>query len=168
MKQVRVFILCLVLLSTVRGEDKYTKCPINTYSEGGINPTCTSCPNDRPVTKNFKTGQTSIDSCVPLKCEPGEYEGVYGSGAIFTSGSQCSGISKITTEAECEAAAAYNSKNNIDKNGGYVGRTSSSGYPPGCYYHSGNNKYIWNGASKSTTKCSNRYKCICKTKTCIN
>ena len=51
-------------------------------------------------------------------CEPG-----YGNeaGKIFTSGyaSQCSGISKITTEAECKAAAEYNRKNSIDKNVGY-------------------------------------------------
>ena len=26
------------------------KCPINTYSEGGINPTCTPCPKDTPYT----------------------------------------------------------------------------------------------------------------------
>jgi hypothetical protein len=40
---------------------------------------------------------------------------------IFTSGSasQCSGLSKITTEAECRAAAEYNRKNNIDNNEGY-------------------------------------------------
>ena len=39
---------------------------------------------------------------------------------IFTSGlaSQCSGVSKITTEADCKLAAEYNSKNNIDKNEG--------------------------------------------------
>ena len=45
---------------------------------------------------------------------------------IRTSGyaSQCSGLSKITTEAECELAAEYNSKNKIDKNVGYGGRAS--------------------------------------------
>ena len=52
---------------------------------------------------------------------------------IRTSGSQCSGLSKITTEAECKLAAEYNSKNNIDKNEGYGGRESSSDYPPGCF-----------------------------------
>ena len=64
--------------------------------------------------------------------------------AIFTSGyaSQCSGVSKITTEEECKLAAEYNSKNNIDKNGGYGGRESSSYGPPGCIYDFGdNNKY---------------------------
>ena len=54
-------------------------------------------------------------------CEPG-----YGMipTDIRTSGSasQCSGLSKITTEAECKLAAEYNRKNNIDKNGGYGGR----------------------------------------------
>ena len=68
MKQVRVFILCLVLLSTVRGED--------------------------------------------ITCKPG-----YGTipTDIRTSGyaSQCSGLSKITTEAECKLAAEYNRKTNI-------------------------------------------------------
>ena len=55
---------------------------------------------------------------------------------IRTSGdaSQCSGLSKITTEAECKLAAEYNSKNNIDKNGGYGGR-GVVGYPPGCIYY---------------------------------
>ena len=38
--------------------------------------------------------------------------------------SQCSGISKITTEAECKLAAEYNRKNNIDGNGGYIGPRS--------------------------------------------
>ena len=106
------------VVGVVAGE-RLTKCPINTYSEGGINPTCTPCPNNRPVTKD--PGQTSVDSCVPLKCEAGE--GVP-SGAIFTSGdaSQCSGVSKITTAAECKLAAEYNRKNNIpEKNVGYVG-----------------------------------------------
>ena len=67
---------------------------------------------------------------------------------IFTSGlaSQCSGVSKITTEAECKLAAEYNSKNNIDKNGGFGGRVGgSSDEPPGCVYYRGrNNKYYWN------------------------
>ena len=68
-----------------------------------------------------------------LNCKAGE--GVP-SGKIFTSGdaSQCSGISKITTEAECIAAAEYNRKNNIDKNRGYFRRTSVSSRPPGCIY----------------------------------
>ena len=70
MKQVRVFILCLVLLSTVRGED--------------------------------------------IPCEPGEGNEA---GKIFTSGlaSQCSGIFKITTEAECKLAAEYNRTNKLTK-----------------------------------------------------
>ena len=102
-----------------------------------------------------------------LTCKVGE--GVYGSGAIFTSGSasQCSGLSKISTEAECKLAAEYNSKNNIDKNKRYGGRWRSSGVPPGCFYWSGFDKYLWNTNTKSTRKCSNTYKCICKTKTCI-
>ena len=77
-----------------------------------------------------------------LTCKAGER--VIGSGKIFTSGlaSQCSGLSKITTEAECKLAAEYNSKNNIDKNVGYGGGWSGSGVPPGCIYWSGgNNKY---------------------------
>ena len=61
------------------------------------------------------------------------------SGKIFTSGlaSQCSGISKITTEAECKLAAEYNSKNNIDKNKGFGEALSIPGcsYPPGCSWY---------------------------------
>ena len=78
-----------------------------------------------------------------LTCKAGE---AVASGEIFTSGlaSQCSGISKITTEAECKLAAEYNSKNNIDKNDGYGGRDYYSGFPPGCFYFSYKiNKYIW-------------------------
>ena len=57
----RVFIICLLLISAVSGEEDLT-------------------------------------------CQAG-----YGIG-IFTSGlaSQCSGVSKITTEAECKLAAEYN------------------------------------------------------------
>ena len=51
-----------------------------------------------------------------LKCKPGE--GIWVPTDIRTSGSQCSGVSKITTEAECKLAAEYNSKNNIDINDG--------------------------------------------------
>eukprot|EP00942_MAST-04A_sp_MAST-4A-sp1_P010161 g10161.t1 len=100
-----------------------------------------------------------------LTCKAGE--GVP-SGKIFTSGlaSQCSGVSKITTEAECKLAAEYNRKNNIDKNGGYGSDRSWSWAPPGCFYHSSLNKYYWNDITKSATKCSDSYKCICKTKTC--
>ena len=47
---------------------------------------------------------------------------------ILTSGSGCSGISKITTEAECKFAQEYNKKNNIDENVGYAGRVRSYGY----------------------------------------
>ena len=45
---------------------------------------------------------------------------------MYTSGkaSQVCGLSKITTDAECELAAEYNSKNNIDENKGYQGRGS--------------------------------------------
>ena len=57
----------------------------------------------------------STNFVISLYCKAG-----YGvpSGAIFTSryASQCSGLSKITTAAECKLAAEYNSKNNIDKN----------------------------------------------------
>jgi len=143
-----------------------TNCPINTYSEGGINPRCTTCPQDRPITKDFKTGQTSIDSCVPLKC-PGEFLGPN----IFTSGSasQCSGLSKITTEAECKAVAEYNSKNNIHKNEGYGGGGNSRWSPPGCSYEAtGSQKYFFNDYTESPEKCSRRWPCICKPKTCSN
>ncbi len=85
---------------------------------------------------------------------------------IRTSGSQCSGLSKITTWQECKLAAEYNRKNNIDKNLGFGGRLSSSSHPPGCIYWSGTNRYYLNDYTKSTYKCSNIYKCICKTKTC--
>ena len=64
-----------------------------------------------------------------LTCKAGDFLSPYG----FTSGlaSQCSGLSKITTEAECKLAAEYNSKNNIDKNWGYGGRRIVANYPPG-------------------------------------
>ena len=98
-----------------------------------------------------------------VTCKAGE-----GFVPMFTSGlaSQCSGLSKITTEAECKLAANYNSKNNIDKNSGFGGRRSGSNTPPGCYYNSGYS-YWWNTDTTSTYKCSNSKKCICKTKTCI-
>ena len=93
MKEISLYIICLLLISIVSGEEDLT-------------------------------------------CKAG-----YGasSGKIFTSGyaSQCSGISKITTEAECQAAAEYNRKNNIDRlprgvhNGGYAGKISFSTEPPG-------------------------------------
>jgi hypothetical protein len=84
-------------------------------------------------------------------------------GAIFSSGtaSQCSGNTKITTEAECKAAAEYNSKNNIDQNKGYGGRGSWSSDPPGCELTASNNKYWFNDYPTSTTKCSDKFKCIC-------
>ncbi len=81
---------------------------------------------------------------------------------LRTSGSQCSGPFKITTEAECKLAAEYNSKNNIDKNEGYRGRWSSPYVPPGCYYDSGWKVYRFNDYTKSTKQCSNDKKCICK------
>jgi hypothetical protein len=130
--------------------------------------TCTNCENGK------STG--GIDA--ECACKPG-----YGQ-SIFTSGSasQCSGVSKITTEAECRAAAEYNKKNNIDTNHGYWGRFNRSwvgkkrgGWsspPPGCFFRSEsnnkgyNNEYYFNNDTKSTTECSNRYKCICKPKTC--
>ena len=101
-----------------------------------------------------------------IMCQAGE--GVTNEN-IFTSGSasQCSGLSKITTEAECKLAAEYNRKNNIDKNAGYGDRGSWPHDPPGCFYDSDPhyNKYYWNNYTKSTTQCSNDYKCICKAKT---
>jgi hypothetical protein len=54
------------------------KCPINTFSEGVINPTCTPCPKDRPTT-NFQIGQAT---CIPVPkiiCEPG-HEHIIGDG----------------------------------------------------------------------------------------
>eukprot|EP00942_MAST-04A_sp_MAST-4A-sp1_P014032 g14032.t1 len=121
MKEISLYIICLLLISAVSGEEDLT-------------------------------------------CEAG-----YGasSGKIFTSGyaSQCSGLSKITTIAECRLAAEYNSKNNIDENGGFGGRVSWSSYPVGCLNIG--KKYWWNDNTKSTRKCSDRGKCICKPKTCI-
>ena len=78
MREISLYIVCLLLISVVSGEEGLT-------------------------------------------CEPGE--GMIGTD-IRTSGvaSQCSGLSKITTEAECKLAAEYNRKNNIpEKNVGYVG-----------------------------------------------
>ena len=100
-----------------------------------------------------------------LTCEAGE--GVWKPTDIRTSGSasQCiSGLSKITTYAECKLAAEYNRKNNIDKNGGYYGRVSYLASPPGCiYFPTGSNTYKFNGNTKSTrkslacNKCSSSY-----------
>ena len=90
-KKISLYIICLLLISAVSGED--------------------------------------------LTCKAGDGAS---SGKIFTSGSasQCIGISKITTEEECELAAEYNRKNNIDKNEGFGGRWSGpwgSIRPPGCF-----------------------------------
>jgi hypothetical protein len=99
------------------------KCPPNTYSEGGKNPTCTPCPEDRPYTF-LNSKQDSEKSCTNVKdaieCEAGY---TVAKRDIFTSGpaSQCSGISKITTVDECKAAAKYNSQNHIDDNLGFAG-----------------------------------------------
>ncbi len=139
-----------------------TICDTNSYSNGGIDAKCTPCPSDRPVIKDFKTGQTSINSCIPAKCEKGEglvYE-------IRTSG-QC--LHQITTEEECKAAAEHNS-NNIDDNEGYGGSAYGKGIL-GCFYSAQvfHKKYLFNNnKAKWYTKreCSNEYKCICKTKTC--
>jgi hypothetical protein len=109
---------------------------------------------------------SSVVSGKDITCKAGEMPAPYS----FTSGlaSQCSGVSKITTEAECIAAAKYNSKNNIDKNEGYVGRGSWSNFPPGCFYYSHYKKYWFNRDTKSPKKCtSDKHKCICKAKTCI-
>ena len=78
-----------------------------------------------------------------LKCKAGE-----GIAPMFTSGlaSQCSGLSKITTEAECNATAEYNRKNNIDKNWGYLAQTRESYFPYGCFYY--HNNYYWNYHTK--------------------
>ena len=115
----RVFIICLLFISVVRGEEGLT-------------------------------------------CKAGY--GMIGTD-IRTSGSQCSGLSKITTEAECKLAAEYNSKNNIDKNVGYGGRQSETGEAPGCT-HLNTNKYHFNENTKSEIRCSGGGKCICKPKVC--
>jgi hypothetical protein len=145
-----------------------SKCPKDTYSEGGINSKCTKCPTDRPYTA-LNRARISDGACIKsadsFKCKDGE--GVGQVIRTFDRASQCNG-GVITTEAECKAAAEFNSKNNIDKNVGYEGRPSWSIYPPGCVYHSGNNKYYWNDNTKSTATCSDNHKCICKSKACNN
>jgi hypothetical protein len=45
-------------------------CPINTFSEGGIYPTCTPCPKDRPTT-NFTIRQATCIPVPKIKCKPG-------------------------------------------------------------------------------------------------
>ena len=75
---------------------------------------------------SYNRPQISIDSCeMNMQLLVNLVKGTID---IYISGyaSQCSGISKITTEAECKLAAEYNSKNNIDKNRGYGGRWSES------------------------------------------
>ena len=37
--------------------------PINTYSEGGTNPTCISCPNHAPYTPANINTYDSVDVC---------------------------------------------------------------------------------------------------------
>eukprot|EP00942_MAST-04A_sp_MAST-4A-sp1_P011612 g11612.t1 len=138
-----------------------SKCPKNTYSEGGINPTCTSCPNDRPFTK-LLSKQDSIDACTSdLLCKPG-----YGMVPIvILNATQCSGNSLMATAEECQAAAEYNSRNNIDSNAGYGGLTGQSEHPHGCI--SVDNIYKYNFNTHNPKTCSDRYKCICKKKTQI-
>jgi hypothetical protein len=43
------------------------KCPINTYSEGGTNPTCTPCPSHAPYTATNINIFTSINVCSDKK-----------------------------------------------------------------------------------------------------
>ena len=89
MREISLYIVCLLLISVVSGEEDLT----------------------------CKAGYGMIPT------------------DIRTSGlaSQCSGISKITTAADCELAAEYNRKNNIDKNGGYGGQSLLTGAPPGYF-----------------------------------
>eukprot|EP00942_MAST-04A_sp_MAST-4A-sp1_P008609 g8609.t1 len=133
--------------------------------ECGINPTCTPCPSHAPYTATNINIFTSIDVCSVEKddtyCDAGF--GMYTEKKTIRSSGHC--INKIITEAECELAAEYNRKNNIDKNVGYKGRWSYG--PPGCSYYksiSYSNIYYWNDDTESTRECSNRYKCVCSHK----
>eukprot|EP00942_MAST-04A_sp_MAST-4A-sp1_P006765 g6765.t1 len=75
-----------------------TKCPINTYSAGGFNPTCTPCPKENATT-NFKSGQTSVNACKPVQPK------------ICKIGHEVTGDG-ITTPKECKPCAInhYNDK----------------------------------------------------------
>ncbi len=57
------------------------KCPINTYSEGGINAICTTCPTDRPYT--FLNKQDSEDSCTSKKYATEYNKGPYKAGGEY-------------------------------------------------------------------------------------
>jgi hypothetical protein len=157
------------------------KCPINTYSEGGINPTCIPCPKDRPYTAEGATIFDSADVCAKEKntfyCEAGtEYKNnnIIEMDPIPRTSGEC--MNKITTAEECEATAEYNRKNNIHNNKGYVGPLQGSAIydPPGCLYHDGKispnlvprlkDKYRFTANSKSTRTCYKQRKCICQTK----
>ncbi len=124
------------------------------------------------IMRNEKGGKGGRVSRSDANCKPGE--GIWKPTDLRKSGdASCSGLSKITTAAECEAAAEYNRKNNIDKNRGYGGRTGalpSKKYPPGCYYWSVSNKYYFNDKKKSRAKCGEvgvGVKYICKAIICI-
>ena len=103
MEYISVFIICLLSISIVRGEEDLT----------------------------CKVGYGMIPT------------------DIRTSGlaSQCSGVSKITTPAECKAAAEYNRKNNIDYNygcgGGRCLRNLDSSDPYGCLLDNYQERYYF-------------------------
>ena len=106
------------------------KCSPNTFSTGGINPQCRSCPSERPYTFEG-SAQKSDDSCVEnqndVKCKSGEG---YESRPDIRSDGRC--MSYIKTNADCINAAENNRKNGIDHNKGkYPGDgISSSDVPP--------------------------------------
>lgn len=108
---------------------------------------------------------TAVNSEDPI-CNAGEF-----ATSILSSGDPskvCGDNNKITTVAECIAAADYNYNNKIDKNNkGWNSEdiVSVTFTPPGCY-HAISGWYFFNTDTTSTIQCCNNFKCICKTKTC--
>ena len=80
-------------------------------------------------------------------CEPGY---IYQRYSYIWFASQCGSISKITTAAECELATEY-----IRIMWAKIEDEAKElvGFPPGCYYFSGNNRYYWNDNFEITIRC---------------
>jgi hypothetical protein len=151
---------------------RISKCLRHTYSEGGINAVCTPCPSDTYTLLNSKQDSKSLCKAI-LECRPGEGMPPRD---IRTSGT-CSRLSKITTVAECKAAAELNNKKSAGfVNYGFGGETAAYNYPHGCFYSTrekivsvfgdAKDKYILNSYTHKS-KCTEKYPCICKKKTCM-
>ncbi len=143
-----------------------TKCPPNTYSEGGTSSTCRPCPKDRPYTF-FYSKQDSIESCSSINnaCAGGYIVGRVDPIPVRSSG-KCKHL--IETEEECKTTATYNINMDSDKNKRYIRKWSSNDHPYGCIRDT-KGDYKFNRNDKSTHDCRSGhhpYDCICKTISC--